>query len=108
MSTGFVGFFCSSRRRQTSCLSDWSSDVCSSDLPVRTRTTAHRTFDLTGGQARLCYGEDRYHHEQRAHWLIYWPLRDRNGRQQRSEERRVGKEWRAAGWRTIDKIKKCK
>src|SRR5262245_63729465 len=26
-------FFFSSRRRHTSCLSDWSSDVCSSDLP---------------------------------------------------------------------------
>src|SRR5258705_2470264 len=26
------GFFCSSRSRHTRCLSDWSSDVCSSDL----------------------------------------------------------------------------
>src|SRR5471030_2002654 len=26
-------FFFSSRRRHTICLSDWSSDVCSSDLP---------------------------------------------------------------------------
>src|SRR5882724_12541351 len=26
-------FLLSSRRRHTSCLSDWSSDVCSSDLP---------------------------------------------------------------------------
>src|SRR5262245_65000444 len=29
----FVFFFFSSRRRHTRCLSDWSSDVCSSDLP---------------------------------------------------------------------------
>src|SRR5262245_63368812 len=28
----FVVFFFSSRRRHTRCLSDWSSDVCSSDL----------------------------------------------------------------------------
>src|SRR5258705_10301898 len=28
-------FFFSSRRRHTRCLSDWSSDVCSSDLPVQ-------------------------------------------------------------------------
>src|SRR5262245_64912663 len=28
-----VFFFFSSRRRHTRCLSDWSSDVCSSDLP---------------------------------------------------------------------------
>src|SRR5215212_10985549 len=27
-------FFFSSRRRHTRCLSDWSSDVCSSDLTV--------------------------------------------------------------------------
>src|SRR5262245_66671052 len=29
---GFFCFFFSSRRRHTRCLSDWSSDVCSSDL----------------------------------------------------------------------------
>src|SRR5205814_3990627 len=29
-----VFFFFSSRRRHTRCLSDWSSDVCSSDLKV--------------------------------------------------------------------------
>src|SRR5947199_1819264 len=29
-----VYFFFSSRRRHTRCLSDWSSDVCSSDLPL--------------------------------------------------------------------------
>src|SRR5215212_10197084 len=29
----FSFFFFSSRRRHTRCLSDWSSDVCSSDLP---------------------------------------------------------------------------
>src|SRR5205814_7843409 len=28
-----IFFFFSSRRRHTRCLSDWSSDVCSSDLP---------------------------------------------------------------------------
>src|SRR5262245_63688055 len=30
----FFFFFFSSRRRHTRCLSDWSSDVCSSDLPT--------------------------------------------------------------------------
>src|SRR5436853_7885124 len=29
-----LSFFFSSRRRHTRCLSDWSSDVCSSDLGV--------------------------------------------------------------------------
>src|SRR5438045_8967598 len=34
-------FFFSSRRRHTRCLSDWSSDVCSSDLDqVKTAITA--------------------------------------------------------------------
>src|SRR5205814_3394735 len=32
-------FFFSSRRRHTRCLSDWSSDVCSSDLELRTPLT---------------------------------------------------------------------
>src|ERR1035438_10682784 len=30
----YLFFFFSSRRRHTRCLSDWSSDVCSSDLPT--------------------------------------------------------------------------
>src|SRR5262245_64911537 len=30
----FFFFFFSSRRRHTRCLSDWSSDVCSSDLAL--------------------------------------------------------------------------
>src|SRR5262245_64251764 len=33
MSFLYLFFFFSSRRRHTRCLSDWSSDVCSSDLP---------------------------------------------------------------------------
>src|SRR5205814_7842079 len=40
---GFIFFF-SSRRRHTRCLSDWSSDMCSSDLPMPDCfSTAHRT-----------------------------------------------------------------
>src|ERR1035441_5445215 len=33
----FFFFFFSSRRRHTRCLSDWSSDVCSSDLVCKLR-----------------------------------------------------------------------
>src|SRR5262245_63044268 len=36
-------FFFSSRRRHTRCLSDWSSDVCSSDL---TRHPGHTSWPL--------------------------------------------------------------
>src|SRR5262245_62566519 len=43
-------FFFSSRRRHTRCLSDWSSDVCSSDLAV---CLGYRRADrcLTRGRA---------------------------------------------------------
>src|SRR5258705_8049300 len=57
-------FFFSSRRRHTRCLSDWSSDVCSSDLgiearvaavgPVELAVTPHEpTIALAGGARRL-------------------------------------------------------
>src|SRR5436853_5046429 len=46
-----VLFFFSSRRRHTRCLSDWSSDVCSSDLTGKTGTpsavTAGAGFTVT-------------------------------------------------------------
>src|SRR5262245_21767503 len=37
-------FFFSSRRRHTRCLSDWSSDVCSSDLDVRVLALGNPTI----------------------------------------------------------------
>src|SRR5437899_11743535 len=40
MGESFVIFFFSSRRRHTRCLSDWSSDVCSSDLDIEDRKRA--------------------------------------------------------------------
>src|SRR6266850_6920842 len=64
-------FFFSCRRRHTSLQGDWSSDVCSSDLPARFASRLPR--ELSGGQ------------------------RQRVGvaRAGRSEERRVGKECRS-------------
>src|SRR5262245_62570904 len=38
----FFFFFFSSRRRHTRCLSDWSSDVCSSDLLTAPRVELHQ------------------------------------------------------------------
>src|SRR6267378_3028023 len=62
-------FFCSSRRRHTRSLRDWSSDVCSSDL---------RRLNLDGdGQADLRGhgGEQRavmvYQLESYRHWQAY-------------------------------------
>src|ERR1039458_10444134 len=42
-------FFFSSRRRHTRCLSDWSSDVCSSDLMGQLR----QELDLAGGEKKI-------------------------------------------------------
>src|SRR5262245_62202120 len=39
-------FFFSSRRRHTRCLSDWSSDVCSSDLNMNAERRLHMPLDL--------------------------------------------------------------
>src|SRR2546422_1527075 len=39
-------FFFSSRRRHTRCSRDWSSDVCSSDLLMRTALEYARTFGV--------------------------------------------------------------
>src|ERR1039458_10439771 len=44
----FFFFFFSSRRRHTRCLSDWSSDVCSSDLLRPKRT--HNGYRAYGEQ----------------------------------------------------------
>src|SRR5438093_13360386 len=63
-------FFFSSRRRHTRLVSDWSSDVCSSDL----------------GEA---HGLFRY--------LSASPGRGHSNDTSRSEERRVGKEGRTRG-----------
>src|SRR5262249_57942667 len=82
--TFFVFFFFSSRRRHTRLVSDWSSDVCSSDLRlVRSRgVTAHR--DRTR--------RDRKRSDQMGGKRIAGnPFR-------RSEERRVGKECRSRWW----------
>src|SRR5437899_8284071 len=42
-------FFFSSRRRHTRCLSDWSSDVCSSDLTRVTRADAPKVLEYKWG-----------------------------------------------------------
>src|SRR5262249_59566523 len=68
-------FFFSSRRRHTRLVSDWSSDVCSSDL----RSTSAR---LTARSP-----------PQRAQARAQAPALE-----ERSEERRVGKECRSRWW----------
>src|SRR5205814_7400981 len=91
-------FFFSSRRRHTRCLSDWSSDVCSSDLEtivvcVRNKPVAQlvplprakkrRPIGLYKGQFKV---PDDFN-DPLPDWLL----------DARSEERRVGKEWKSRG-----------
>src|SRR5205814_7320614 len=90
-------FVFSSRRRHTRCLSDWSSDVCSSDLNDTAAGLSlsrgfHRQETLSGGSVDRWPGtsdERTWTHttndpRARADYLVR--------RVTRSEERRVGKE----------------
>src|SRR5205814_4923200 len=74
----FIGFrikrfFFSSRRRHTRCLSDWSSDVCSSDLFVKGSEIQAAVLQHASTRKRHLASLDR------------------------SEERRVGKERSSRG-----------
>src|SRR5262245_64936885 len=79
-----IFFFFSSRRRHTRCLSDWSSDVCSSDL-----VSSGVPFRCAIRKDRKC---DSHCNSERA------GLQDPFIEVHRSEERRVGKECRSRGW----------
>src|SRR5690348_17821532 len=94
------GFFFSSRRRHTRWTGDWSSDVCSSDLPDlaegglvdRKRAEALKIDPRLGdvvhsGERAINFTRDG---------LATKKLRLAN--EQRSEERRVGKEGRSGLW----------
>src|SRR5476649_421782 len=73
----FDYFFFASRGRHTISLCDWSSDVCSSDLRHRLGLEPRRRRHL--GSARRAPDADPFE------------------RGRRSEERRVGREWRSRG-----------
>src|SRR5262245_62555942 len=57
----FFFFFFSSRRRHTRCLSDWSSDVCSSDL--RRLSVGNRARGPRRDLHRHAGGHPAAHHE---------------------------------------------
>src|SRR5204862_2493395 len=81
MLCGFFFFF-SSRRRHTRSLRDWSSDVCSSDLPSQNPSRlVSKDFVKDNNRDSVTEFEKLSH----VMWLM------------RSEERRVGKECRS-GW----------
>src|SRR5206468_6296585 len=104
-------FFFSSRRRHTRSDRDWSSDVCSSDLDARPRDP-RRLLVPAAGRLLLAHAAARL--PALAHRLLPGPpLEDRRRlaavarahprRGARSEERRVGKEWRVRRWRDAAK-----
>src|SRR5437899_12389192 len=83
-------FFFSSRRRHTRCLSDWSSDVCSSDL-VKVEIKGQKVF-VEGPKGKLDFELPRRTTVKVDGGNI---IVARDG--ERSEERRVGKECRSRG-----------
>src|SRR5205814_6147116 len=99
--------FFSSRRRHTRCLSDWSSDVCSSDLiTARDGMIIYGRSDavLNPGGVRIGTAEIYRQVEQLeevTESLVIgqtWPPGEIGDVRVRSEERRVGKECRAGWW----------
>src|SRR5690606_39561320 len=93
-------FFFSSRRRHTSSSRDWSSDVCSSDLEVEFlrpaggyRSAGYRLAPGDGVDQRAL-ANVRTAGEGDLRKVAIGQEVERRGREQRSEERRVGKEGR--------------
>src|SRR5438046_6155878 len=83
-------FFFSSRRRHTRLVSDWSSDVCSSDL-----WTPGYFFCQRGASERS--HAKRYDSSENRTEILEPSVSPKS--RWRSEERRVGKECRYRGWR---------
>src|SRR3546814_10551695 len=84
----FVFFFFKQKTAYEMRISDWSSDVCSSDLPARRK---HRRGPVR--QLRRAIG--RAEAESRRPQLIHSPRKRTPpcaSKERRSEERRVGKE----------------
>src|SRR5207247_6426454 len=95
----YISLF-SSRRRHTRSTRDWSSDVCSSDLasgPSRADTRDLSREPADGPRARRA-GLSGTREGDRLGSADVDGGRTPVVPGARSEERRVGKEWRARGW----------
>src|SRR5205814_5840948 len=92
-------FFFSSRRRHTRCLSDWSSDVCSSDLADFAAALGREIS--SNDKAKL----DEYFTSVREVEKRIDGMR-KNKDKARSEERRVGKECRSRMGREEERKKR--
>src|SRR5437016_9084701 len=104
MAQSFLSLFCfffSSRRRHTRLVSDWSSDVCSSDL-----RTSFATFSPLTIVSSAPHSSARFVHLAKTAVsavvvmiVAASPAGFRAHRERcRSEERRVGKECRDGWW----------
>src|SRR5262249_59334624 len=96
---GLHDFFFSSRRRHTRLVSDWSSDVCSSDLthPYSAGALVSTVDDLARWQAALDK-DGLLSSESRKRMWTPVTLPDGTPTRYRSEERRVGKEGSGGAW----------
>src|SRR5205814_5581941 len=91
----FFFFFFSSRRRHTRCLSDWSSDVCSSDLPhARRRRLLRSESELVHHWTKRRGKVSSYPGVEEVRQVGVEHIARKRGVGDRSEERRVGKECR--------------
>src|SRR5439155_5387889 len=88
-------FFFSSRRRHTRWPRDWSSDVCSSDLPKLGEDELGRLTDAFNQMLVRIEDQDR---ELRRYATELEQRVAERTHELRSEERRVGKEWRTRWW----------
>src|SRR5690606_39855324 len=84
-------FFFSSRRRHTRFSRDWSSDVCSSDLPSGAAAVITRSSALWSGPVPV-RGVRWARNSAEIQWKKFSSPAS-PGARGRSEERRVGKEW---------------
>src|SRR5207237_7014576 len=87
----FFCFFFSSRRRHTRFKCDWSSDVCSSDLPS---AAVHWTFQTPPPKV-LTFAPENTTVDTTPVFIATFDQRVDADAVLRSEERRVGKECRA-------------
>src|SRR5262249_58906385 len=105
-------FFFSSRRRHTRLVSDWSSDVCSSDLAVflaaaacaacAQELTVQSIYGTSGLTGRA---PDTIQWSPDGKKVSYFLHQEQGDRADRSEERRVGKGGRCR-WSRWDRTQK--